>query len=166
MKKLFAALTILTIAACAFSTPASAQNASDKAALVQRYYWYEELLASANSEDLIAMQTADFVNVPLNSKEMSRAQSDAMVRINADSVQRVHGANVTINKLDIHGDYAIATVTQFFDSENKDANGVVRRIASNMIARQLWTRTEDGWLLQRTRTLRGQAIIDGQRITF
>ncbi len=165
MKKLFAALTMLAL--CALSTPASAQgslnrqNAADKAAIVQRYYWYEELLASANSEDIIAIQTNDFVNVGVDDKSLNREQSDAMVRLSADAVSRVYGANVRINQLAIDGVHAIATVTQYFDCDRKDEIGTIRRVTSNIVMRQLWTRGENGWQLQRSRTLRAEINVDG-----
>ena len=166
MKKLFTALTMLALCAGARSTPARAQvatarTASDKAAIVQRYYWYEELLASANSEDVIAMQTDNFVNVGTDDETLNREQSDAMVRIDVDSVHRVHGVNVRINRLAIHGDHAIVVVTQYTDTDRKDATGTIRRVISNGVMRQLWTRTENGWQIQRSKTLRAEINIDG-----
>jgi len=160
-------LAMWALLACALSTLASAQSnlnrksAADKTAIVQRYYWYEELLASANSEDVIAMQTDNFVNIGVDDSKLNREQSDAMVRISADSVHRVHGANVRINQLAIHGDHAIATVTQYFDTDRKDETGAIRRVTSNIVMRHLWTRTENGWQIQRSRTLRAEINVDG-----
>lgn len=162
MKKLSLCLTMLALLACALGTPASAQKMSDKDALVQRYYWYEELLASANSEDLIYMLTSDFTNVPSSRQDMNRQQSEALVRLNSDAVHRVYGVNVVINKLDIRGDYAVALITEYFNSDDKDLRGNIHRIITNSVMRQVWIRTEDGWKLRRNRILRAQVNIDGE----
>ena len=152
---------MLALLACALNTPAFAQKMSDKDALVQRYYWYEELLASANSEDMIYLMTSDYTSVSINHVDLNKQQANAIMRLSVDAVHRVYAANVTINQLDIRGDYAIGLVTQYFNSDNRDPEGMVHRVISNMVARQLWVRTEDGWKIQRTRTLRGQIEVDG-----
>jgi ketosteroid isomerase-like protein len=113
---------------------------------------------------LFALYTPDFHARTTAGEVWSREQSLAYQRNGLAQVRETHHISNSIVRLVVCGDQARATVLQQWYRTQMMA-GAARRVETNAVQDEIWTRTPDGWKRGDIENVRnGAAFVDGKRV--
>jgi ketosteroid isomerase-like protein len=113
---------------------------------------------------LFALYTPDFHARTPAGEVWSREQSLAYQRNGLAQVRETHHISNSIVRLVVCGDQARATVLQQWYRTQMMA-GAARRVETNAVQDEIWTRTRDGWKRGDIENVRnGAAFVDGKRV--
>jgi ketosteroid isomerase-like protein len=171
---LFVCLTCTTSAALAQRTPAPAPACTTDVAadsthpiLKQIDSQYARLAAAMRARDvdaLFALYTPDYHVVMPTGEVWSREQSLEYQRNGLAQVRETHHISNSIVRLVVCGDQATATVLQQWYRTQTMA-GAPRRVETNAVQDEIWTRTPNGWKRGDIKNVRsGAAFVDGKRV--
>jgi ketosteroid isomerase-like protein len=113
---------------------------------------------------LFALYTPDYHVVMGNGEVWSRERSLEYQRAGLARVRETHHISNTIVHLAACGDHATATVLQQW-YRTQDMAGAARRVETNAVQDEHWTRTADGWKRGDIGEIgRGANFVDGKRV--
>lgn len=113
---------------------------------------------------LFALYTPDYRVVMGNGEIWSRERSLEYQRAGLARVRETHHISNTIIRLTTCGDHATATVLQQW-YRTQDMAGAARRVETNAVQDERWTRTAAGWKRGDIGEIsRGASFVDGKRV--
>jgi ketosteroid isomerase-like protein len=113
---------------------------------------------------LFALYTPDYHVVMGNGEVWSRERSLEYQRAGLARVRETHHISNTIIRLTACGDHATATVLQQW-YRTQDMAGASRRVETNAVQDEHWTRFADGWKRGDIGEIsRGASFVDGKRV--
>jgi ketosteroid isomerase-like protein len=113
---------------------------------------------------LFALYTPDYRVVMGNGEVWSRERSLEYQRAGLARVRETHHISNTIVHLTACGDHATATVLQQW-YRTQDMAGAARRVETNAVQDEHWTRTASGWKRGDIGEIsRGASFVDGKRV--
>ena len=113
---------------------------------------------------LFALYTPDYRVVMGNGEVWSRERSLEYQRAGLARVRETHHISNTIVRLTACGTQATATVLQQW-YRTQDMAGAARRVETNAVQDEHWTRTADGWKRGDIGEIsRGASFVDGKRV--
>ena len=129
-----------------------------------QYLKLADAMRTRDVDALFALYIPDFrVRMPTG-EVWSREQSLAYQRNGLAQVRETHHISNSIVRLIVCGDKATATVLQQW-YRTQMMSGVARRVETNAVQDEIWTRTADGWKRGNIENVRlGAAFVDGKRV--
>lgn len=113
---------------------------------------------------LFALYTPDYRVVMGNGETWSREKSLEYQRAGLARVRETHHISNTIIRATACGDHATATVLQQW-YRTQDMAGAARRVETNAVQDEHWTRTAGGWKRGDIGEIsRGASFVDGKRV--
>lgn len=129
-----------------------------------QYARLAEAMRRKDVDALFALYTPDYHVVMGNGEVWSRERSLEYQRAGLARVRETHHISNTIIHLATCGDHATATVLQQW-YRTQDMAGATRRVETNAVQDEHWTRTASGWKRGDIGEIsRGASFVDGKRV--
>jgi tetratricopeptide (TPR) repeat protein len=129
-----------------------------------QYLKLADAMRKRDVDALFALYVPDFHAVTPTGERWSRERSLAYQRNGLAQVRETHQITNTIVRLTTCDDHATATVLQQW-YRTQMMEGQLRRVETNAVQDESWTRTADGWKRGNIFNVRnGLAFVDGKRV--
>ena len=160
---LLAALILMT--AGAMTTFAQDDEAVRKELVAQ----YEKLVDAHNKKDLKAiasLKTSDFHSISPDGRVNDVKTMEQYTKQFIENNQPPFNIRNTIQKLNVSENKLVAVAEIFQEiSRTRELAGKVRKVETNVMQRETWVKTSDGWKLKSVDNVRDQKrFVDGKRV--
>lgn len=153
---------LLLAAAAACGCFASRPATTVRAELEAVYEVNRQAFFRKDLEAIMALRTPDFHTVTADGKLQDRAAMEHYIQGILNGIDRWIDVTFEIQRLEVVGDEARATVRQHADRMALRPDGKVHHVETWVTQRETWRRTAAGWRMARVDSLRDQRrIIDG-----
>ena len=166
MLPLVIALALMS-AGCAARTAAGPAPASDTTAVrkeLERLYAVNAAVYMRNDiEAVMALRHPEFHAVSADGRVQDRAAMREYMQGIMNGVREWKQTTFTIDSLRVAGDTAYAIVSQYVDRMALRPDQQVHHVQTWVTQREIWIRSERGWLMWRVDGLRNQRrLVDGK----
>jgi ketosteroid isomerase-like protein len=123
----------------------------------------EAAFSARDADAVMRLRHPDFHTVDEHGNVSTREQMYERTRKFIERIVRFDAQHETIQRLEVHGDTAIATILQETSREQRLPDGTEHRIDTSVTQREWWRCTPKGWLLWRVDDIRNPVTrLDGQ----
>lgn len=126
---------------------------------------YNEVVDGLKKKDPVAAQTyvaPDYVEHDQFGKTHTREQLAEAMRKAMDETVSVGDIRMDVQRVVVHGEFAVALVNRHVATTIKDPKGTTHPFTSDAVALDFWDKTPDGWRLKRTHGVSLQQTLDGK----
>jgi ketosteroid isomerase-like protein len=124
--------------------------------------WYARNVEAFKAKDVaavMALRTDDFHTVTPDGKVNTRADMEAYTQRFLGRIDHFISQDFQIGTIDVQGDLASANVTQKTVRMQRFADGTLHKVEANVVQRETWKRTADGWKMYLVDNIRDGALL-------
>jgi hypothetical protein len=161
---------LILVACAAISTSVDAQAASSRnrhaavrAELAARYAENAAAFMKGDVEAIMALRAADFFTIGPDGARNDRAAMAERTRGLLNGIRKWNKIEQNIDSLDVVGDTAIVTMSQYLDRMALRSDNEVHHVETWTTQREAWVRIGGKWFLWRVDQVRDQRrLVDGK----
>ena len=126
--------------------------------------WYARNVEAFKAKDvaaIMALRTDDFHTLTPDGRVNTRAGMEAYTQGFLGRIDHFISQDFQIGTIDVQGDLASADVTQKTVRMQRFPDGTLHKVEANVVQRETWKRTTDGWKMYRVDNIRdGNLLVD------
>ena len=126
--------------------------------------WYARNMAAFEAKDLgaiMALRTEDFHTITPDGRVNARADMETRTRLFLERIDHFISQDNQIGTIELDADSASADITQKTVRMQRLPDGTLHKVESNVVQRETWKKTAEGWKLYRVDNIRdGGVLID------
>lgn len=160
--------SLLTLATCVYgAAPCDTSSVEAVRHGLEAAYAANEAAFNARDPDAVMrLRHPDFHTIDEEGRASTREQMADRTRSLIQRIVRFHSLRETIQRLEVHGDTAIATVFQETSRQQRIQDGSEHRIDTSVTQREWWRCTSKGWLMWRVDEIQNPVtLLDGQPVS-
>jgi ketosteroid isomerase-like protein len=126
--------------------------------------WYARNMEAFRAKDvakIMALRSDDFHTITPDGKVNTRADMDLRTKEFLNRIDRFISQDNQIGTIEVEGNLAKADITQRTVRMQRFPDGTLHKVESNVVQRETWKRTTEGWKLYRVDNIRdGSVLVD------